>query len=96
MTRMNWLASATRVMADAPIRAIVAAFTAGDIGAPEPRANAATFWRTRADDRHLAPEDVVELGQFVQAELAEEAADTGDARIVFDLEDRAAGLIEVL
>src|SRR5690606_6782408 len=38
--------------------------------------------RARADDRHVAAEDVPELRQLVDAGLAHEAADAGDAGVV--------------
>src|SRR5437764_534324 len=37
---------------------------------------------TRADQRQLALEDIEELRQLVEAGLADEAADAGDARVV--------------
>ena len=45
--------------------------------------------RPRADEAHLAPQHVHELGQLVDREPAQHAADAGDARIVPDLEQRA-------
>lgn len=36
----------------------------------------------RSDDGHVAPEDVEELGEFVDAEFAEPAAEGGDAGVV--------------
>src|SRR3984893_14264788 len=53
---------------------------------------------TRADQREVALEyDVEELRQFVEAGLADEAADAGDAAVVFgyDLGGQRIGLIVV-
>ena len=41
----------------------------------------------RADQAHVSFEHVPELGQFVEAVVAEEVADAGDARIIRDFED---------
>lgn len=41
---------------------------------------------TRPDQAHVAHEHVPELGQLVQAGLADEAAELGDARVVLELE----------
>src|ERR1035437_10362367 len=41
--------------------------------------------RARADQAHVAAEDVVELGQFVERILAQYPADASDARVVGDL-----------
>ncbi len=42
----------------------------------------------RADEAHLAPEHVPELGELVHGGRTEEATDGRDARIVFELEQR--------
>ena len=47
----------------------------------------------RADEAHGSLEDVEQLGQFVEAEPPQEAADRRDARIVGDLEHRATHLV---
>src|SRR5262249_20060403 len=52
--------------------------------------------RTRADEAHFAAQDVDELGQFINAELAQPAAKWRDARIVFHLEDGAAHFVVLL
>ena len=52
--------------------------------------------RPRADEAHLAAQDVPQLGQLVDREAAQDAADRRDARVVPDLEDRAVGLVELL
>ena len=52
----------------------------------------AVFWDfglddgARADEAHFPFEDVEELGQFVEAGLAQEGAALGDARVVLQLE----------
>lgn len=51
--------------------------------------------RSGPNDRHVANEDVDELWQLVDAELADDAADTGNARIVGNLEDGTILLVEV-
>src|SRR6185437_9467483 len=38
--------------------------------------------RARADERHLAPQHVEKLGQFVEARPPQEMSDPGDSRIV--------------
>jgi hypothetical protein len=50
----------------------------------------------RADEAHVAEEDVDQLGKLVNAGAAEEAADAGDAGIVLHLEDGAAHFIKGL
>ena len=50
----------------------------------------------RADDRHLPPQHVHEVGQLVEREAAQEGADARDARVVVDLEERPAALHLVL
>lgn len=42
--------------------------------------------RARADEAHVAADDVPELRQLVEAGLAEEGAELGDARVVLELE----------
>ena len=44
--------------------------------------------RARADQAHVAFEHVPQLRQFVERELAQHAADGGDARIGFRFEHR--------
>ena len=39
--------------------------------------------RARADDGHVALNDIDELGQFVQASASEEASKFGDAGVAF-------------
>src|SRR5207237_10726404 len=51
--------------------------------------------RTRADETHVAFEDVPELRQLIERELPEETSDGGDARIVFRFEDGPGHLVEV-
>src|SRR5205814_7804277 len=50
-------------------------------------------WRPRPDDTHLAPQHVDELGQLVDAELADETPDRRDAWIFLNLEYRPVLLI---
>ena len=38
--------------------------------------------RSRPDQRHFAPHDVPELGEFVDAGLANDSADPGDPRVM--------------
>ena len=52
--------------------------------------------RPGSHDGHIANENVDELRQLVDAELANHTANAGDARVVGDLEDRAVLLVEVL
>ena len=52
--------------------------------------------RPRADQRHLAAQDVEELRQLVDRPAAQEAADGRDARVVADLEERALLLVQLL
>ncbi len=52
--------------------------------------------RTRADEAHLAPEDVQSLGNLVEREPAQHAPDARDPGIVADLEERAADLVRLL
>src|SRR5689334_5012231 len=59
---------------------------AGLDGQAAPRARVVLFYfrghgRARADDRHVAAQDVEKLRHLVNAELADESADPGDARI---------------
>lgn len=49
--------------------------------------------RTGADEGHIALEDVPELREFVEARLADEAADLRDARVIFHLEHEAVHFI---
>src|ERR1041385_3583884 len=48
----------------------------------------------RAEEAHLAAEEVDELGKFVDGRLAQPAADGGDARVVGDFEDGSTHFIE--
>ena len=50
-------------------------------------------WRTRTDDGHIAFKDVDELGQFVEAELAENMSERVNTRVVLHLEGLAASLV---
>ena len=50
-------------------------------------------WRTGADNGHFAFENVDELRQFVEAELAEYVTERINARIVFHLESLSAGFV---
>ena len=52
--------------------------------------------RARTDQAHFGAEHVVELRQLVEAVFAEEFSDWRDARVVGDLEDRAAHFIHGL
>src|SRR2546423_13051681 len=49
--------------------------------------------RTRADDAHVAAQDVDELRQLVDAVLAQETADRRHPRVVLPLENRARLLV---
>ena len=49
--------------------------------------------RARADEAHLAAQDVQHLGDLVDREPSQHASDTGDAGIVADLEEGALGLV---
>ena len=49
--------------------------------------------RAGADEGHVALEDVPELREFVEARLADEAADLRDARVIFHLEHEAVHFI---
>ena len=50
--------------------------------------------RPRPYQTHIANQDTPELRQFVEAVTAEESSDTGDTRVVRDLEERAIALVE--
>jgi len=51
--------------------------------------------RARTDERHISAKDAPELGQFVEAEAAQNRTDAGDSRISLHLEgDRVAVLVE--
>src|SRR3954465_15878433 len=52
--------------------------------------------RPRADQAHVALDDVEQLRQLVERPLAQEAADRRDPRVVADLEQQAVALVEVL
>lgn len=45
--------------------------------------------RARADEAHLAAEDIPELGEFVDAGAPDEFAERGDARVLRHFENRA-------
>ena len=47
------------------------------------------------DDAHLAAQHVPQLGQLVDRQLAQEAPDAGDPRVVGHLEQRPVGLVAV-
>ena len=51
-------------------------------------------WRTRSDDGHVAFENVDELRQFVEAELAENVAERINAGVVLHLECLAARFVQ--
>ena len=51
-------------------------------------------WRARSNDGHFAFENIDELGQFVEAELAENMAERIDTRVVLHLEGFAAGFVQ--
>ena len=51
--------------------------------------------RTRADNAHIASQNVEELRQLIERILAQEAAEAGDAGIVGDLEEHAVALVHV-
>ena len=42
--------------------------------------------RTRPNERHVAPNHVKQLGKLINAGLAQQPADRGDPRVVFELE----------
>ena len=48
-----------------------------------------------ADQRHVAAQDVQQLGKLVERGAPQEAADAGDAGVVLDLEEATAGLVAV-
>src|SRR5690606_15894699 len=50
----------------------------------------------RSDKVHLAPDDVQDLGQFVQMRPAEEAADRRDTTVLLARPDGAAQVLGVL
>ncbi len=52
--------------------------------------------RPRADEAHLTPQGVDELGQLVDREPAEDPPDAGHARVVANLEQRPRRLVRVL
>src|SRR5581483_7639968 len=52
--------------------------------------------RPRAYERHLAPDDVDELGQLVEGEATQEAPDLGQPGVMPDLEQRARFLVQRL
>ena len=52
--------------------------------------------RSRADEAHLALDDVDDLRDLVEREAAQEPADARDPRVVADLEERALRLVHVL
>src|SRR5665647_8902 len=52
--------------------------------------------RARPDKAHVALEHAEELGQLVEAQTPQDAADAGDPRIVTHFEQRAVGLVELL
>src|SRR5690606_7629254 len=56
----------------------------------------AGYRRAGADDAHLAEQDVDELRQLVQAGAAQEAPDTGPARIVLEFEQQLALAVDRL
>src|SRR6266568_821363 len=49
--------------------------------------------RPRADQRHLAPQDIQHLRQLVERETTQESPDGRYTRIVLDLEERTGGLV---
>src|SRR5437764_12708075 len=53
-------------------------------------------FRTRPDEAHVAADDVPQLRQLVEAGLADEAADAGDAVVAVAGPDRRAALLGVL
>ena len=50
---------------------------------------------TRADQAHVAFEDVPELRQLVQAVFAKKAAERCDARVIGNFEERASSLVQM-
>ncbi len=52
-------------------------------------------WWARAHDAHVALQNVDELREFVEAELAQHAAQRIDARVVLHLEGRAGSFVEL-
>ena len=51
--------------------------------------------RSWADERHIALEDIQQLGQLVDARFAEYPADRCNARVVLDFENWARHLVQV-
>src|SRR5579862_1045374 len=52
--------------------------------------------RSRADERHVTTQDIPQLRQLIDAQLAQPAAERRTARVVFHLENRAVELVELL
>ena len=52
--------------------------------------------RPRADEAHVPLQHVGQLGKLVEGRAPQEAADPGDARVVFDLEEAAVGFVAAL
>ena len=52
--------------------------------------------RPRADEAHLAAQDVEHVRELVEREAAQEPPDARHARVVADLEERALGLVLAL
>jgi hypothetical protein len=48
------------------------------------------------DEAHVALYNVDELRELVNAELPQDASDRRSSRIIFDLDDRAASLVQTL
>jgi len=66
------------------------------LDAPVEEIDIADGHRARPDKAHLAAQDIEQLRQFVDAGLADEAADSGYTRIVGHLEYRSFRFVEVL
>src|SRR5699024_8570718 len=64
-------------------------------GATVVRRDLAGERRARADEAHVAAQDVEELRQLVEGVAAQQPAERGDARVVAQLEQRARALVEV-
>src|SRR5262249_9218538 len=52
--------------------------------------------RARANETHLAAQDIEELRQLIKAQLANHPSDPCHTRVVLDLEERPIGFIQLL
>jgi hypothetical protein len=53
-------------------------------------------WRPWTDYAHFSPQHIQKLRKLVERVLAKEAAETGDTRIVADLEQNSIALVQML